>query len=62
MDEKIELFLLNFMEYLKNKNEQEFKNAVSSAMNQLRSRDSSLDTKLNKFWKDIVSQKGSFNK
>jgi hypothetical protein len=33
MDEKIELFLLNFMEYLKNKNEQEFKNAVSSAMN-----------------------------
>lgn len=50
------------MEYLKNKNEQEFKSAVSNAMNQLRYRDSSLDIKLNKFWKDLVSQKGSFNK
>lgn len=62
MDQKIELFLQNFMEYLKNKNEQEFKSAVSNAMNQLRYRDSSLDIKLNKFWKDLVSQKGSFNK
>ena len=62
MDEKIELFLLNFYEYIKNKNEQEFKNAIYNAIMQLRYRDANLETKLNRFWKDIVSQKTNFNK
>lgn len=32
MDDKIELFLLNFYEYLKSKSEYDYKNAVSNAM------------------------------
>ena len=62
MDEKIELFLLSFMDYLKEKSEQEYKNAVQNALIQLKSRDSNLDVKLNKFWKDIISEKTNYNK